>query len=108
MIKAGIFGASSLTAGKLIELLLNHPEVEISFLASETFKGQGLEAAFHGRFKNLLDIRFESYYSGKDNMLSKCDVVFLSKPHGKHGDVAAEFLANKIKVIDLSADFRLK
>ncbi len=108
MIKAGIFGASSLTAGKLIELLLNHPEVEISFLAAETFNGQGLDASFHGRFKNLLDLKFESYYSSKNKMLSKCDVVFLTKPHGKHGDVAAELLARGIKVIDLSADFRLK
>ncbi len=108
MIKAGIFGASSLTAGKLIELLLNHPEVEISFLASETFNGLGLEAPFHGRFKNLLDLKFESYYSSKNKILSKCDVVFLTKPHGKHGNVAAELLAKDIKVIDLSADFRLK
>jgi len=108
MIKAGIFGASSLTAGRLIELLLNHPEVEISFLASETFNGQGLEASFRGRFKNLLDLKFESYYSNKNKMLSKCDVVFLTKPHGQHGNIAAEFLAKHIKVIDLSADFRLK
>ncbi len=108
MIKAGIFGASSLTGGRLIELLLNHPDVEISFLASETFKGQGLETSHHGRFKDLLDLKFESYYSNKNKMLSECDVVFLSKPHGKHGNVAAELLSNNIKVIDLSADFRLK
>jgi N-acetyl-gamma-glutamyl-phosphate reductase len=41
-------------------------------------------------------------------MLSSCDVVFLAKPHGQHGNVAADFLARDIKVIDLSADFRLK
>jgi len=108
MIKAGIFGAASLTGGKLIELLLNHPEVEISFLSSETFNGRGLEASFHGRFKNLSDLKFESYYSNKNKMLNDCDVVFLSKPHGQHGNVAAQFLAKDIKVIDLSADFRLK
>src|SRR5208283_5216182 len=108
MIKAGIFGASSLTAGKLIELLLNHPEIEISFLASETFKGRGLEASFHGRFKNLSDLKFESYYSDRNKILSKCDLVFLTKPHGQHGEIAAELLAKDIKVIDLSADFRLR
>ncbi len=108
MLKVGIFGAASLTAGKLIELLLNHPEVEITHLTSDTYHGQSLESSFRGRFKNLLDLKFESYSSAKNEMLNTCDVVFLSKPHVSHGYVAAELLENDIKVVDLSADFRLK
>ena len=41
-------------------------------------------------------------------MVSKCDVVFLSKPHGKHVNYAEELLEAGLKVIDLSADFRIK
>lgn len=106
VIKVGIFGAASLTAGKLIELLLNHPKVKITFLASDTYNGKDLEASFRGKFKNLIDIKFEKY--NKKKMISKCDVVFLSKPHGKHVNIAEELLQEGIKVIDLSADFRLK
>ena len=46
LIKAGIFGAASLTAGKLIKLLLDHPNVEINYLTSETYEGQSVEASF--------------------------------------------------------------
>ena len=108
MFKAGIFGAASLTAGKLIELLIDHPEVEITHLTSETYKGKELKDSFRGKFKNLLDLKFESYSDIKKKIMTQCDVVFLSKPHGLHGDVAAELLGKGIKVIDLSADFRLK
>ncbi len=109
MLKVGIFGAASLTAGKLIELLLNHPEVEITHLTSEkTYTGKPLEESFQGRFKNLLDLKFVSYESSKNEILNTCDVMFLSKPHVAHGNIAAELLDNGIKVIDLSADFRLK
>jgi len=107
MIKAGIFGAASLTAGKLIELLVDHPEVEITHLTSESFKGKDLKESFRGKFKNLLDLKFEGYSENKKKIQNTCDVFFLSKPHGEHGDVAAELLAKGIKVIDLSADFRL-
>lgn len=105
MIKVGIFGAASLTAGKLIKLLLDHPAAEITIVTSRSFKGQSLEAS-HTSFKNLLPLKFEEYQ--KNKMLSKCDVVFLSKPHCLHIGVAEELLNVGLKVIDLSSDFRLK
>jgi len=108
MLKVGIFGAASLTSGKLLELLVDHPNVEISYLTSESFVGKTLDSTFRGRFKDILDFKFESYHVIKNKMLSKCDLVFLSKPHGTHSEVASEIIESGIKVIDLSADLRLK
>lgn len=103
MIKAAIVGAASLSAEVLIRLLLDHPQVEIKHLVSETFTGKGIEAA-HPHLKGLVDVPFSDF--DPEKISADCDVAFLMKPHRS----AMEYYPalKSIKVIDISADFRIK
>lgn len=104
-IRTGIIGASSLVSGRLIELLADHPGVEITCLVSDYFTGRRVEEA-HPHLRGLLDIRFGSY--SIERIHSDCDLVFSAKPHGQSMEKIPEILDKGIKVVDISADFRLK
>lgn len=103
-ISVGIYGAASFVAGKLLELLANHPLAGVSRLVSNTFIGQRVEAA-HPSLRNVYDMTFTEYSASE--FASACDLVFLTKPHGQAMEIAAELIDNGLKVIDLSADYRL-
>lgn len=101
MIKAGIVGGSGYTAGEMIRILLHHPEVEISFVFSTSKAGE-LIASVHEDLLGDTEMKF----SGELN--PDIDVLFLCVGHGN----AIKFLeshtiANDIRIIDLSRDFRL-
>jgi len=100
-IKAGIVGGAGYTGGELIRILLNHPEAAISFVQSNSNAGKPLHAV-HGDLIGETNIIFAPTIS------QDIDVLFLCVGHGD----AKKFLAEnpvdeKIKVIDLSQDFRL-
>jgi len=100
-IKAGIVGGAGYTGGELIRILLNHPEAAISFVQSNSNAGKPLHAV-HGDLIGETNIIFAPTIS------QDIDVLFLCVGHGD----AKKFLAKnpvdeKIKVIDLSQDFRL-
>ena len=103
MIKAGIIGGAGYTAGELIRLLLNHPDVEISWIHSTSNAGnpvtdihQGLIGETSLRFSDTTD-------------WSEVDVVFFCTPHGQSRTFLKENpIPEDIKIIDLSNDFRLK
>ena len=104
MAKIGIAGASGYTGVELLRLLTNHPKAEIVFLTSETYQGQPVTEVFPslGGFAN---IKFSSleFVSGDD-----CDIIFLALPHTTSMNKVPGFLKKNAKVIDLSADYRLK
>jgi N-acetyl-gamma-glutamyl-phosphate reductase len=104
-IKVGILGAASLTSETLIRLLIEHPSVEITSLISDTFPGEKVEKV-HPVFKDFNLVNFSSF--DPDKMREICDIVFSAKPP-KHGfSYISQLLDRGIKVIDLSADFRIK
>ncbi len=104
-IRAGIVGAASLTSETLIRLLIGHPSVEIASLISDTFPGEKVEKA-HPIFKNFNLVNFSSF--DPDKISKNCDIVFSAKPP-KHGFFyIGQLLERGVKVIDLSADFRIK
>jgi N-acetyl-gamma-glutamyl-phosphate reductase len=110
-IKVGVIGATSLTAHVLLELLCRHPEVDLSLLISET--QPGTPAARYYRFlRGHYDGVFKAY--DQTEMLEQTDLVFIAKQHGEFlSQTQALFTqARKVnplfKIIDLSADFRLK
>jgi N-acetyl-gamma-glutamyl-phosphate reductase len=105
MKKVGIIGAASFASGKLIELLLGHEKVEITYLVSEHFPNEPIEKA-HSHLKGVLDLKFEKY--DLSEVAKRCEIVFISKHHGVAVKQTPPLLENGIKVIDLSADFRLK
>lgn len=101
MIKAGIIGGAGYTAGELIRLLVNHPEVEISFVNSKSSAGKPLYSVHTGLFGDT-DMLFTDSLD-----LKGIDVVFLCCAHG---DSKLFLEQNEIpaglKIIDLAQDFR--
>ncbi len=104
-VKVGILGAASYVAGELIKLLLAHPEVEITYLESETFAGQQIGAA-HPGLAGLCSLSCQYYQ--REEIVEECAVLFICKAHTQSMKYVAELLDSPLKIIDLSADFRLK
>src|ERR1700689_653930 len=107
MIRVGIVGASGYGGGELMRMLSSHPQVKLQTLVSETNAGKSPSSAFHGlRNSALADLKFESYADGAS--VTDCDVIFLAQDNGKAMKMAPKLLYSDHKIIDLSADFRLK
>jgi len=102
--KAGIIGASGYTGGDLIRLLLIHPEVELAYITSRQFQGKFIKL-FHPNLRGITDLKFEDFTLEK---ATECDVIFLAIPHKVSMNIVPDLLNAGIKVVDLSADFRLK
>jgi N-acetyl-gamma-glutamyl-phosphate/LysW-gamma-L-alpha-aminoadipyl-6-phosphate reductase len=102
MIEAAIVGASGYAGGELLRLLLGHPEVEVAQITSETYAGQFAHFV-HPNLRGRTDLRFESLCE-----LRACDLLFLALPHGQAMDRIAEFAGGAERIVDLSADFRLR
>lgn len=100
-IKVGIFGATGYAGFELVALLQRHPAVEIVFATSESFAGQKLNDVYAPAPPLEL-------VAGEAAPLDKVDVVFLCLPHAASAATAVRALQAGCKVIDLSADFRLK
>jgi N-acetyl-gamma-glutamyl-phosphate reductase len=100
-IKAGIVGGAGYTGGELIRILLNHPDATIAFVQSNSNAGKPLHA-IHGDLIGETNIIFAPAIS------QDIDVLFLCVGHGDAKKfLAANEVDEKIKVIDLSQDFRL-
>lgn len=104
MIKVGIMGASGYAGEELIRILLNHPKVQISCVAAKIEKA--LICELYPWLRGRLDLECADLKA--DTICKKCDVIFLALPHKVSMEVAHVFLKAHKKVIDLSADFRIK
>lgn len=96
---AGIVGGSGYTGALLAELLLRHPSVKLAAISSETLAGQPVQ-------EHLPRLRSDLTFCGQAD-LGGVDVAFLCTPHGDTAPIAKKLLDGGVKVIDLSADFRL-
>ena len=104
MIKVGIVGATGYTGVELLRLLAGHPQAEVTVITSRSEKGLPV-ADLYPNLRGVIDLDF----SLPDvDQLSNCDVVFFATPHGVAQSMVAEILQRGVKVIDLSADFRIR
>ncbi len=104
-ISVGIFGASGYTGGELVRLLATHPDIDIAFVTSERHAGQPLSAIF----PHLASLPERSCHTLSESLLSaQCDVAFCALPHLTSMDVVPELIEQGVRVVDLSADFRLR
>lgn len=103
-IKVGVIGASGFTGEVLTDLLFNHSQVETIALSSRQLEGRKVRDVF----KHLSIKSDKKFTSPEDDIFYECHAVFLCTPHGNSMNISENFLKKKIKVIDLSADFRLK
>ena len=96
VIKAGVYGASGYAGQDLTELLIAHPHVEVVFGTSNTYAGESIPGSER------------VYIPHEDAPLAQVDVVLLALPHKASAPVAKLALSAGVRVIDLSADLRLK
>jgi N-acetyl-gamma-glutamyl-phosphate reductase len=102
-IKVAVLGATGFTGEKLIEILLNHPKVEINYISAVVEKAASFSSIFP-HFKGKLDLICDNLDLKK---AASADVIFLSLPHRVSFLYAPYFLDKGKVVIDLSADYRL-
>ena len=101
MIRVGIAGAAGYTAGELIRLLVNHPHVELKYAQSGSHKGEPIHSVHSDMI--YLDMTFQ------DIDFEFIDLLFICMGHGNSAKFLAENpVPERVKIIDLSNDFRLK
>ena len=100
--KVSIVGASGYTGGELLRLLLFHPQVEVAQVTSESHAGEYVYQQ-HPNLRKRTPLQFTSR-----DTLEPCDVLFLALPHGEAQKHIDKYLRLAPKIVDLSADFRLK
>ena len=101
-INIGIVGGAGYTAGELIRILLNHPNAELKYVQSSSNNGQSITSV-HRDLIGETDLLFS------DVDYEQVDLLFLCSGHGKSVEfLAKNSLQEKVKIIDLSHDFRLK
>ncbi len=105
MLKVGIVGASGYTGVELARILSNHPEVEITVATSRQYAGKPMSEVFPSLRKRL-DLVCENL-SG-DELTDRADFFFTAVPHKTAMDIVPPLLAAGKKVVDLSADFRIR
>lgn len=101
----GIIGASGYAGAELVRYLLMHPQVKITYLASDTFDGKPLSSAFPSFYNQDLPI-CEKY--DLKTALQKADFFFTAQGNGQAMSLVSQLLESGKKVIDIAADFRLK
>lgn len=101
-LSVSILGASGYTGGELLRILVKHPKVEIKQATSERFAGK-LITRCHPNLRKLTALRFCNLAE-----IEKCDLLFLCLPHGSGVVKIEKFMSLAPRIIDLSADFRLK
>ncbi len=107
-IKTAIVGASGYTGQELLRLLLVHPNVELVAATSRQEAGKPLSAVFP-RFRKLLGAELPFMEPDPDAIAATgAKAAFLALPHGVAAEIATALLERGLKVIDLSADFRLR
>ena len=104
MIKVGIVGGTGYTGAELIRLLINHSEVEITAVTSRSDQGT-LVSDIYPNLRGHIGL---SFVAPEMSYLKNCDLVFFATPHGVAQSTVPEMLNAGIKVIDLSADFRIR
>ena len=104
VIRIGILGVSGYTGREVFALLLNHPHVRITYVAANNT--QGAMSQIYPEFLDRTTLVCQKF-NIKDT-IAKCDVVFLALPHTESMKVAPKLLKAGLRVIDLSADYRLK
>ena len=104
MLKVGIIGASGYTGAELARILSLHPEMELVLATSRQYAGKSL-ATVYPHLQQYRDVIFEDVEPAA--MGERVDVVFTAVPHGTAMAAVPVLLAHGVKVVDLSADFRI-
>lgn len=105
MIKAGIIGATGYAGGELVRILLGHKEVEICWYGSRSYIDKKYAEVYRNMFTLVEDTCLDDNI---EELAKQVDVIFTATPQGFLAGVLTEDILKQCKVIDLSADYRIK
>lgn len=105
MVKVGIIGATGYAGNELVRILLGHKDVEIVWLGSRSYIDQNYSDVYRNMFK-LVDAKCMD--DNMEQLANEVDVIFTATPQGLCASLVNDEILSKVKIIDLSADFRLK
>ena len=105
MIKAGIIGSTGYAGAEIVRLLLQHKDVEIAWYGSRSYIDKKYYEVFQNMFQ-LVDAKCMD--DNMEELANSVDVICTATPQGLCASLVNEDILNKVKIIDLSADFRIK
>ncbi|WP_034443172.1 N-acetyl-gamma-glutamyl-phosphate reductase [Butyrivibrio sp. AE2032] len=105
MIKVGIIGATGYAGAEIVRLIQGHPKAQVVWYGSRSYIDEKYSSIYGNLFK-LVDAKCLD--DNMDELSKECDVIFTATPQGLCASLVNDEILNKVKIIDLSADFRLK
>ncbi len=105
MVKVGIIGSTGYAGNELVRLLLGHKDVEIVWYGSRSYIDKKYSQVYQNMFKLVDDVCKDD---NMEELASQVDVIFTATPQGLCASLVNDDILSKVKIIDLSADFRLK
>ena len=105
MVRVGVLAASGYIGGELLRLLLQHPDVVIAAATARKYAGEYVFKV-HPNLRGMTELQFAPLDASK--LTSSCDIVFSALPHGESVKIVPQLADAGLKIIDLSADFRLR
>ena len=105
MIKAGIIGATGYAGGELVRILANHREVGIVWYGSRSYIDKKYYQVYQNMFRIVEDVRKDDNLA---ELAEQVDVIFTATPQGFLAGLLTEEILSKVKIVDLSADYRIK
>lgn len=105
MIKAGIIGATGYAGGELVRILTGHKDVEIKWYGSRSYIDKKYAEVYQNMFQIVDDKCMDD---NMEALADEVDVIFTATPQGLCASLVNEEILSKVKIVDLSADFRIK
>ena len=105
MIRVGIIGSTGYAGAELVRILMNHKETEIVWYGSRSYVDQAYASVYRNMFELVEDKCLDDNIA---ELAEQVDVIFTATPQGYLAGVLTEDILNKVKVVDLSADYRIK
>ena len=105
MVKVGIIGATGYAGNEVVRLLMGHKDVEIMWYGSRSYIDKKYAEVYQNMFEIVEDTCLDD---NMEELASKVDVIFTATPQGFLAGVLTEEILSRVKIIDLSADFRIK
>ncbi len=105
MIKAGIIGSTGYAGGELVRILSAHKEAEVKWYGSRSYIDQNYAKVYRNMFQIVDAVCMDD---NMEQLAEQVDVIFTATPQGLCASLVNEDILSKVKIIDLSADFRIR